>query len=157
MLFDPGTGTLKSVSVEAAFVEAAQLLELAEEAAPIATDVNFTDVSHDNTAKTFDIAASIPVDVTISPSGQPTFSATAYVSPAFTTGGDINATSLPSAVLELAHLLQDAERASETNPNNINIQYDTDAGTASITASIPCVRSVEASGKVLTTVTPYLA
>lgn len=35
MLFNPGTGTLKSTTVEAAFVEACVLLQIAEEAAQI--------------------------------------------------------------------------------------------------------------------------
>lgn len=158
MLLAPGNGTLKSVSYEAALVEACQLLELAEETSISPDTVDFTDVSHNNTTKTFEISVALPFTVALTGAGIPTISATAYIAPIFNNGGaDIDATTLPGAVLELAQKIQITERSNSANPNNLNIVYNTDDGVATITASIPCVRSVTATGAILTTATPYLA
>lgn len=157
MQFNPGEGTLNSISLEAAFVEATQLLELAEEASPNPTAVNFTAVDHNNNTKLFNISCTMPVKVTMA-GGKPTFEPdlTKHVSPAFLKGGDISAESLCGAVLELAHKIQDTELANTANPNRVSIDYSTDNMTASITGSIPAVRSVSASGSIDTSVTPYL-
>jgi hypothetical protein len=158
MLLDVGAGgTIKSTSYEAAFVEACQLLELAEEASTTPDSVNFTDVSHDNTAKTFNITCALPFTVALTSAGVPTFTPTTYVSPTFANGGgDIDATTLTGAVLQLAQTIQNTERSNASLPNNTNIVYNTDDGIATITASIPCVRSVTAAGAILNTVTTYL-
>ena len=157
MILAPGNGTLKSITYEAALIEAAQLLELAEESSAFPTNVDFTDVAHNNAAKTTILTCSLPIAVVMT-SGKPTFGATNHVSPTFNNGGaDIESTSLCGAVLELAQKIQAQEKTNTANPNNINIQYDTDPGTASISATFSSVKTVTAAGAILHVVTPYLA
>lgn len=153
----PGTGTIKSVTYEAALMEAAQLLELAEESSSFPTNVDFTDITHNNAAKTTTLTCSLPIAVVMT-GGQPTFGATNHVNPTFSNGGeDIESTSLCGAVLELAQKIQAQEKTNTANPNNINIQYDTDAGTASISATFSSVKTVTTTGAILHTVSPYLS
>jgi hypothetical protein len=157
MLLVPGTGTLKSVTYEVALIEAAQLLELAEESSPFPGNVDFTDVTHNNAAKTTTVTCSLPIAVTMA-AGKPTFATTNHVAPTFTNGGeDIESTSLCGAVLELAQKIQAEEKTNTANPNRINIQYDTDPGTASISATFSSVKTVTTTGAILHTVTPYLS
>lgn len=153
----PGSGTIKSTTYEAALIEALQILELAEEATPNPASVNFTDVSHSNTQKAFVFSVALPFETTISTdTGKPTNSAKAYITPVFVAGGgDIKSNYLTGAVLELCEKIQALERSQSIN--RMNIIYNTDTQVANITGSVPCVRSVNSSGAILTTVTPYLS
>ncbi|WP_138504073.1 hypothetical protein [Nostoc sp. PA-18-2419] len=155
----PGTnGTLKSTSYEAALLEAAQLLELAEEGSVTPTTVNFTDVSLNNAAKTADITINLPVTLALSTTdGSIAITGDSYVTPTFANGGgDIKSTTLPAAVLELAQYLQALEVSTSGAPNNVNIVFNTEQKYAAITASLPAVKSIGSDGKIRVTVTPYL-
>jgi len=74
------------------------------------------------------------------------------------TGGDLKSTSIEAAFVELAQLLQAAE-AGNTEPdseNFLSLTYDTEAGNAVISASMPISLSVDAAGKTVITATPYI-
>lgn len=119
MLFTPGTGTLKSTTVEGALVEAMVALQIAEEAAraidatiPNAIAVNY--FTGDKTV-TLDIGA-FPVTRTNGATGT-AFQGGNYFNavplPAFSnTGSDLLATTLPAAVAELVQKLEAAELAA---------------------------------------------
>ncbi|MHC5737468.1 hypothetical protein [Nostoc sp.] len=157
--FAPGTnGTLKSTSYEAAFLEAAQILELAEEGSLTPTTVNFTDVSFNNAQKTADITINLPVTLAISSTdGSVRISGDAYVTPTFANGGgSVKSDTLPEAVLEIAQFLQSLEIATSDAANNVNVTYNSEQRFAAITASLPAVKSVSADGSIKITVTPYL-
>lgn len=75
-----------------------------------------------------------------------------------TPGTDIKSTTKPAGLLELAHLLQADELAvpAETRPDNISITYDAEAGTASVTATLPITFTLDANGKPVATAVDYL-
>jgi hypothetical protein len=119
MLFTPGTGTLKSTTVEGALVEAMVALQIAEEAArvldptiPNAIAVNY--FTGDKTV-TLDIGSlpvtSTPTAAGIAYEGANYFNAVPL--PAFSNAGsNLAATTLPAAVTELAQRLESAELAA---------------------------------------------
>jgi hypothetical protein len=156
MDFNPGNGTLKSTSVEAALAEAMQLLELAEEASATPNEINFTDVSHNNASKVLNLTCNMPFELTTDVDGGSKINAVNYVSFPFVGGGDLKATTLPTAVLELAQKVQIKERSSTANRNLINLTYVTDTGVCSIIAAFDAVRSVSATGSIDTVAKPYL-
>lgn len=74
-------------------------------------------------------------------------------------GGTLKSTNKPSALLELAHLLNEAERTISTADNtveNIDINYATNARVASITATLPIGYGINANGQPVLTATNYL-
>lgn len=119
MLFNPGTGTLKSVTVEAALVEAMVALQIAEEAARVtdATIPNAVGVNFFTGDKTVTLAiADFPLVRTNVAAGV-AFKGINYFNavpvPAFSnTGSDLLSTSLVQAVFELAQKLEIAELAA---------------------------------------------
>ncbi|MEA5516205.1 hypothetical protein [Nodularia sp. UHCC 0506] len=72
---------------------------------------------------------------------------------------DIKSTTKPAGLLELAHLLQADELAIgvDTRPDNVNITYDAEAGTATVAATLPITFALDASGKPVATAVDYLA
>lgn len=72
--------------------------------------------------------------------------------------GAIKSTNKPAALLELAHLLQADEVAvpEATRPNNLTIAYDAEAGTATITATLPITFALDTNGKPVATATDYI-
>jgi hypothetical protein len=72
---------------------------------------------------------------------------------------DIQSATKPAGLLELAHLLQADELAisADNRPDNINITYDAEAATATISATLPIVFTLDANGKPTATATDYLA
>lgn len=74
-------------------------------------------------------------------------------------GGTLKSTNKPAAFLELAHILNEAERAASTADvtfNNLNVAYDAEARTATITASLPVGSAINSSGQIVITATNYL-
>ena len=158
--FLPGTnGTLKSTSYEAALLEAAQLLELAEEGSTNPTTVNFTDVSFSNATKIAAITINLPVTLVISSTdGSVKISADAYVTPTFANGGgSLKSDTLPEAVLELAQFLQSLEIATSGAANNVDIIYNTEQRYAAITATLPVAKSINSDGSIKTLASSYLS
>ena len=116
MLFTPGTGTLKSTTVEGAFVEAMVMLQIAEEAARI-IDPTIPDtigVNYFTGDKTVTLAiGALPVTAIstvngVAYQGDNYFNAVPL--PAFSNAGtDLLATTLPGAITELALRIESVE------------------------------------------------
>lgn len=74
-------------------------------------------------------------------------------------GGTLKSTNRPAALVELAHLLNEAERSASTVDNtieNIDITYGTNARVTTITASLPIGYSINGNGQPVLTATNYL-
>ena len=153
-IFNPGTGTLKSLTLEAAFVEACQLLEFAEESSTNPETVNFTTLDHDNGPKTLSITCNLPITVSVNSSGRPEFTVREYLVTSFSPSPDISSTYLQAAVLEIAQKLQEVELTTENN--KINLTYDTDVGLVLINAVFESIKNISTDGSINIAVTPYL-
>jgi hypothetical protein len=72
--------------------------------------------------------------------------------------GEIKSTDKPSALLELAQLVQAAELTVpvETRPNNVTITIDGEASTATVSAVLPVIFSVDATGKIVVDAVDYI-
>ena len=124
MLFIPGTGTLKSTTVESAFVEAMVALQLAEEAIRLVdpTILNVIAVNYFTGDQTVTLEiGNMPVVAEFTPAGI-AYAGTGYFNaeplPAFSSAGSsLSATSLFAAVTELALLLENAELAAPATDN----------------------------------------
>ncbi|MGL5794977.1 MAG: hypothetical protein ACRC06_11320, partial [Waterburya sp.] len=84
-----------------------------------------------------------------------------YVTSIFSPGGDVKSTALVSATLELFQRLQALEKANvdPEDPeakNKVQIQYDIDALTGTISAELPIAFAVT-NGAVTISAVPYLA
>ncbi|MDJ0737079.1 MAG: hypothetical protein QNJ47_23925 [Nostocaceae cyanobacterium] len=156
--FNPGTGgTLNSTTVEAAFMEACQLLQNEERAIEELTNniaVNyFTGDNVVQVSGTFPLVQS--VDVT---TGKSSFSTSEFITTTFANGGgDLKSTNLPNAVLELALTLQVLEKTQADAPNNVQITYDTEAELITIAAENPIEFSLNTDGSAKISAIPYLA
>lgn len=165
MLFNPGTGTLKSTTVEGAFVEALVLLQIAEEAArvidptiPNAIAVNY--FTGDKTV-TVDIG-SLPLFSTTTAVGTSYAGANYFNNvplPAFSnTGSDILATNLPAAVVELALIIEQRELAQIATPekNVSTSSINTSTERFSFAAEFSVVMTQTATGATQFAPVPYL-
>jgi hypothetical protein len=78
--------------------------------------------------------------------------------PAPLASGDIKSTNQAAGLLELATLLQASELTvpEETRPNNVTIAIDAEAGTASVTATLPVTIVTDGTGKLVVTATDYI-
>jgi len=167
--FNPGTGgDLVSTNLPAAFFELARLLDAAENARNganpgVAPKQNLT-VTVDFGTRVASIAASLPITASPSASGQTQITAVDYLSPTFSafnpgTGGTLKSTTSPSALLELGQILSNAEKAvvpAEDQPNNLQVTYDLETGTATITANLPITTSADTDGAVKVIASDYL-
>ncbi|MEH2146255.1 hypothetical protein [Nostoc sp.] len=159
--FNNGGGTLKSTNKPAAFLEIAHLVNEVERAAStvdVALD-NVT-INYDTGARTAVISATLPVAGSISSSGQIVITSSNYLSGSIFNpgiGGDVKGANYPGAFLEVAQLLSASEKAiTPTPPNNITIAFDLEELTATITATLPIVPTLDGSGKPVFTATDYL-
>jgi hypothetical protein len=74
-------------------------------------------------------------------------------------GGTIKSTNKPSAFLEIAHLINEAERTASTvdvTLDNVTITYDTGARTAAINATLPVGSTINSSGQIVISASNYL-
>lgn len=76
------------------------------------------------------------------------------------TGGTLKSTTAENALLEAAMLVQARERTGANNPNNrnfVNVTFNSDAGTATISATIPVVQTIDpATGGISLVAEEYL-
>ena len=137
---------------------------MSNEAERIASTVDLTldnvTIAYDTGARTAAITATLPVGSTINSSGQIVISANNYLGGSTFnpgTGGEIKASNFPSAFLETAQFLAASEQAvTPTAPNNIAITVDLEGLTATVTATLPVVPSLDSAGKPVFTATDYL-
>lgn len=175
--FNPGTGTLKSTNLIAAFAELAMLIQyeeayaLGSEATLTANNVEVPDffsyqANFDN--DTINISANnIPIQTSLV-GGKLTVDPVDYISPLTAyvpsidggldvTGADIVNTNKIAALVELAQLIQQDEALDAELDNNLTLTIDSDANTMTINASFPCLPSVDTEGNIKVIATNYLA
>ncbi|MBW4571598.1 MAG: hypothetical protein KME31_27350 [Tolypothrix carrinoi HA7290-LM1] len=166
--FNPGTsGTLKSTQIPAAFFEVCRALDAAENLINGANP-GLTPRRNLSTTVSFDtgtiaVAASIPITTNIQANGSIDIVASDYLGSTYSAfvngGGDLKSDTLPEALLEIASVLSAAEKAvtpTENQPNNIQIQFDIEAGTATISANLPFNTAAAANGNVTVHAIDYL-
>ncbi|BAU63031.1 hypothetical protein STA3757_03860 [Stanieria sp. NIES-3757] len=160
--FDPGTsGTLKSTTIPAAFVEAVTVLQNREAAITTNPPDNVT-VSIDVDNQLATLALTLPITFSLDGTGKPVVTASDYLtslsgSNTFVNGsGDLASSNLTAAVLELAQTLHAAEKVEDPEIDNIQISYDLENSQANMSASIPLTVAVNSSGKLEVTVTDYV-
>lgn len=166
--FNPGTsGTLKSTQIPAAFFEVCRALDAAENLRNGANP-GLTPRRNLSTTVSFDtgtiaVAASIPITTNIQSNGSIDIVASDYLGATYSVfangGGDLKSDTLPEALLEIASVLSAAEKAvtpTENQPNNIQIQFDIEAGTATISANLPFNTAAAANGDVTVHAIDYL-
>jgi hypothetical protein len=159
--FDPGAGgTLKSTTLEGIAMEAALLLQNAERAAIAATPEAFPNniaVSFFTGDNVIQVQAALPLSADFSNDGKVTFSAVDYLGSPFTTDGDLKATTLPQAVLELFQRLQNTEKSQPDAGDKVQLSYATETNIATINAEFPITFSVAPDGTISVSANPYLA
>ncbi|MBD2609452.1 hypothetical protein H6G81_34425 [Scytonema hofmannii FACHB-248] len=166
--FDPGTsGTLKSTQIPAAFFEVCRALDAAENlrngsnpGLPPRRNLSTT-VSFDT--GTISVAATIPVTVSIETDGAIQIVASDYLGSTYSAflngGGDLLSNTLPEALLEISSILAAAEKTvvpTENQPNNVQIQFDNETGSATISANLPFSTMAATSGDVSIHAIDYL-
>jgi hypothetical protein len=155
MLFNPGTGTLKSTTVEGALIEAAVMLQIAEEAAqiidPTIPDTIAVNYFTGDKTVTLDIGL-LPVTAVNTAAGVSYKGANyfnAVPAPAFSnTGSDLLATTLVGAVTELALKLEAAELAQpvEDGKNLSTSSINTSTNIFSFAAELDVTMTQTATG-----------
>jgi hypothetical protein len=166
--FDPGTnGTLKSTKIPQAFFEVCRTLDAAENTRnganpglPPRRNLSTT-VSFDT--GTVAVAATIPIVTTIQTDGTIKISGSDYLGNTYSTfdngGGDLTSTNIVAAFLETASLLSANEKTVtpiENQPNNVQIQIDVEAGSATVSGNLPFTTASAATGDVTVIAIDYL-
>lgn len=166
--FNPGSsGTLKSSQIPAAFFEVCRALDAAENlrngsnpGLPPRRNLSTT-VSFDT--GTIAVAATIPVTVSIQTDGSIDVKASDYLGLAYSAfnggGGDLKSDTLPEAFLEMASMVAAAEKAitpADAQPNNVQIQFDLETGSATISANMPFTTAAATNGDVTIHAIDYL-
>jgi hypothetical protein len=149
--------SLKADTKASAFLEACLLLDNAEKARNSANpgiapknNVSVTFSSEEGLAQ---ITIQLPAAPTSTGAGL-VYSPTDYlggVYGAFTSGGDVTAVTIMSAVSQVAHILSAAEKAVqpvEDQPNNVQIESSSENGFITITATVPVTQSIDADGNI---------
>lgn len=166
-IFDPGTGgTLKSINIPSAFFELCRAMDAAENARnganpglPPQRNISTT-VSFDT--GTIAVAATIPILATVGTDGVIQLGAVNYLGTFgefLPGGGDLTADTLPEALVEIATLLSNAEKAitpAENQPDNVQVNFDLETGSAIISANLPFTSRSENDGAVTVIAIDYL-
>lgn len=167
-VFNNGGGTLGSSNLPAALFEIAGKLDAAETARnaafpTLAPKQNIT-TTVDFGTKNIAIAATIPATFSPNASGSLVVDASDYLGSGFSgftpgTGGTLKSTDIVSAFVELAQITSNAEKTItpiEDQPNNLQVTYDAETLTITVTASLPAVISFDANGAVLVIPVDYI-
>lgn len=159
--FNNGGGSLKATTKPAALLEVAHQLSNAEKAASTADEpINNITITFDLEANTAAIAATIPVAAGLNSAGNLVISASDYLggtAPFNAGAGDLKATNLSAAFMEVAQIVAGSEQAIAANtPNNVTLAMDLEGGTATITSALPITTVTDATGKVIVTAADYL-
>ncbi|MBE9215688.1 hypothetical protein IQ247_23985 [Plectonema cf. radiosum LEGE 06105] len=166
-VFDPGvSGLVKSTNIPAAFFEICRALDAAENARnganpglPPQRNISTT-VSFDT--GTIAVAATIPVTATVGADGVIQLTAVNYLGAtygAFVLDGDMTSDTLPEAMVEIATLLSNTEKSitpAENQPDNVQVQFDLETGSAVISANLPFTSRSETDGAVTVIAIDYL-
>lgn len=158
--------SLKSVNQPAALLEACLLLDATEKlrnganpgVAP-KNNMSITISSDDGVAQ---ITASFPVAVSILADGGIKYAPTNYLGTgyaAFTPGGDVTSDTQMEAVSQIASILSASEKLVqpvEDQPNNVQVESSSEAGTITVTATLPISTTISATGQVVIVAIDYL-
>lgn len=168
-VFQSGTGgALVSTTLPAALFEVSRLLISAENTRNAANSgvaaINNITANLSIDGGVASIAATIPIIATLSTSGVPTISAQNYLGSAYTgfipgTGADVKSTNVIAAFVEIAQLLSATEKGVtpvENQPDNVQITYDLEASSATISANLPFSTTASASGNITIEALDYL-
>lgn len=159
-LTNSGSGTIKSTTLEAAFVEIVQLAQDFEDAAISDGDLTTNNIALDflTGQKLTTITVTLPATFVSGAGGSVTVAAEdyfndipGYVLPTLT-GPTFAGTHYAAVILELATEMQ----ALETTDNFVTSTFNFDTKTVAIAAQLPTVFSVGPTGAIVATVTPYL-
>jgi len=164
--FTPGTGTLKSTNLVAAFLELSLLTQtseriaLANQATLLASNLTVPDnvnISADYNGDTMTVSiGSLPITATLV-AGKLEIEAIDYLSPLNAvvsaipknisiTGSQLTNTSRVKALLELAMLIQEDEADMDNPENRLTMNIDLDNNVASINASFNGIPQINATG-----------
>ncbi|MCC5669883.1 hypothetical protein LC653_40285 [Nostoc sp. CHAB 5784] len=109
------------------------------------------------------VAATIPITTNIQTNGSIDIVASDYLGSTYSVfangGGDLKSDTLPEALLEMASILAAAEKAvtpAENQPNNVQIQFDIETGSATISANLPFNTAAATNGDVTIHAIDYL-
>lgn len=158
--------SLKSTNQPAAFLEACLFLDAAEKARNGANpgiapknNMSITISSDDGVAQ---ITATLPVDVTVLADGGVKYGAKDYLGGtygAFVSGGDVTSDTRMEAIVQIASILSASEKLVqplEDQPNNVQVESSSEAGTITVTAALPITTSISATGEVQIVAIDYL-
>lgn len=157
--------SLKSTTIPAAFLEACLLLDAAEKsrngANPGIAPKNNVSIAISTDEGIATITAALPADVTVSATGV-LYNAKDYLGgayAAFTAGGDVTSTSAMDAVVQVGSLLAAAEKniqPVEDQPNNVQVESSSEAGTITVSATLPISTTINVDGTVQVSAIDYL-
>lgn len=160
----PGTGgTIKSVTVEGQLQELCLYLQIAENSAiSNPNQINNFSITHSPDTGSFTAAYTLPVQQSISASGQVIYSASDYLERlAFIAGnnGTFKSASAAGYFMEVVIHAQNLERQSVKNPTNrngITGTFNSDSTVFSGSIDLPISISIESDGSIKYTASEYL-
>ena len=158
--------SLKSGNIPAAFFEAALFLDNCEKARnganPGLAPKNNVSITISSDEGVVTIAAALPSEVSLDALSSISYNAKDYLGgtyAAFVPGGDITATTAMDALVAVAQRLSSAEKLvqpAEDQPNFIQIESSSEAGTITVTATLPYTAVILATGQLQVTMLDYL-
>lgn len=162
--FTPGGGTLKSITLENALVEGLMLLRSKElDTAINPASENKISFSLDQTLVLSGTATFTAQETVSSTDGSINWNVNNYLGAGFVfsagASGTIKSNNLPAAIIEIAKRMQLLEAQAAKNQsglNRINLTYDSDAATVTLTFESALTISIATDGKPQLTATTYL-
>lgn len=162
--FTPGGGTLKSNTLENALVEGLMLLRSKElDTAINPANENKISFSLDQTLVLSGTASFTAQETVSSTDGSINWNINNYLGAGFVfsagTSGTIKSNNLPAAIIEIAKRMQLLEAQAAKNQsglNRINLTYDSDAATVTLTFESALTITIATDGKTQFSATSYL-
>lgn len=162
--FTPGGGTLKSVTLENALIEAITLLRSKElDTALNPANENRITYSLDQTNTLTGTCTFTAQESVSGADGSINWLVSNYLGAGFVfsagNAGTIKSNNLPAAIVEIAkriQLLESQTAKNQSGLNRINLTYDSDAATVTCTFEAATTISISTDGKPQLTATTYL-
>lgn len=158
--------SLKSTNIPSALFEAALFLDSAEKsrngANPGLAPKNALSLTISSDEGLINISAVLPAETTIGAGGTLIYNAKDYLGGTysnFTAGGDLSAASRQDALVQIAQMLSNAEKLiqpAEDQPNFVQLESSSEAGTITVTATLPYTTAILTTGSVEVTAIDYL-
>jgi hypothetical protein len=158
--------SLKSTNLPSALLEAALFLDAAEKdrngANPGLAPKNSLTLTISSDEGLINISAVLPAETTIGAGGTLVYNAKDYLGgsySAFVAGGDVSAAFRQDALVQIAQMLSNAEKLIqpvEDQPNFVQIESSSEAGTITVTATLPYTAVILTGGTVEIIAIDYL-